>query len=100
ARGRLRADRRDARVGVRAADEGGVEHPGQLDVVHEAALAAEVARVFLASDRCSEVLGAHASPCVSGGQPFTSLSSPDAGAPTWPPHSPSRRTLVSALGLC
>ncbi len=96
--GRVGADGRDARVRVRAAHEGDVEHPGQLDVVHEAALAAEVAGVFLASDRCSEVLGAHAS---LGGScllllPFTALLS-DAGAQKWPPHSPSRRTTVSAL---
>src|SRR5713101_5370682 len=33
------------------------------------------------------------------GLPFTSSSSPDAGAQIWPPHSPRPRTLVSALAL-
>ena len=39
------------RVGERAADDVQVEHAGQLDVVHVAALPADEARIFLALDR-------------------------------------------------
>ena len=40
----------DLGVTVRAPDEGRVEHPGQLDVVHVAAIAAQIARVLFPAD--------------------------------------------------
>ena len=54
-----RADGAEARVGVRAPEEGGVQQSGKLQIVDEAALAAQEAWILLASHRRAEVLGSH-----------------------------------------
>ena len=59
--GRVGANRHDARVGVRTSREGGMQHAGQLDVVDEAAFAAQEAWIFPPWHRRAEVLGSHRS---------------------------------------
>ena len=55
--GRRRVDRADVGVGVRAAQDGEVGHPGQLDVVEVAALAGDEARVLDPLDGGAEDVG-------------------------------------------
>jgi len=60
--GRLRSgdvDAEQARVGVGAAQEGGVGHPGQPDVVDIQPAAGQQPRIFAASDAFAEVAGPH-----------------------------------------
>ena len=52
----------DVRVRVRAAQDGDVDHPLELDVVEVAALAGDEARVLDPLDRCAEDVGDHVSP--------------------------------------
>ena len=52
-------DRTDAGVRDVAAQERGVQHPGQFDVVDEQRLAAEQARILVAPDRRAEFPRAH-----------------------------------------
>ena len=54
--GRRRVDLRHLRVGVRAAQEGRVQHPRQVDVVHVLATAAQVPGVLEPGDALADVL--------------------------------------------
>jgi hypothetical protein len=52
-------DRADARMRVRAAHEGRVQHAGELDVVDEERASGEQAGVLVAWDRFAEEAGGH-----------------------------------------
>ena len=54
-----RVDRHDARMAVRTAEAGGVQHPLEVDVVHEAAEAAEQPRVLVAGNARADHPRAH-----------------------------------------
>ena len=58
--GARRIDAPEAGVGVGAAEESGVQHPRQLDVVHKQRLAGEEPGIFVAFDRSAEIAGCHA----------------------------------------
>ncbi len=59
-----RVDRADVGVGVRAAQDRHVGHPGQLDVVEVAALAGDEAGILDPLDRGAEHVGGHRMPPV------------------------------------
>ena len=56
---RRRVNAPDAGVRHRAAQQRGVQHPGQFDVVDEQGLAGEQAPVLVAPDRGAEIAGRH-----------------------------------------
>ena len=62
-----RVDRHDARVAVRAAEAGGVQHPLQVHVVDEAAEAAEEARVLVAGNARADHPRGHGLEALSAG---------------------------------
>jgi hypothetical protein len=62
-------------MGVRAPDEGGVQHARQLHVVDEAPFPAKEARVFAPRHGRAEILGSHCAISLRG-VPWPALNGP------------------------